>query len=60
MYRGQGVFSNIYPVFRYVKDSNHLHGLGQKMEDLIFNVADNNFFFNDLEECDQVMLTFML
>jgi len=39
---------------KYVKDSNHLHGLGQKMEDLIFNVADNNFFFNDLEECDQV------
>ena len=39
---------------RYVKDSSHLHMLGQKMEDLIFNVADSNFFFNDLEECDQV------
>ena len=26
------------------------------MEDLIFNVADSNFFFNDLEECDQVSL----
>ena len=39
---------------RYVKDGNHLHLLGQKMEDLIFNVADTNFFFNDLEECDQV------
>ena len=24
------------------------------MEDLIFSVADSNFFFNDLEECDQV------
>lgn len=40
--------------FRYSKDGNHLHVLGQKMEDLIFNVADTNFFFNDLEECDQV------
>ena len=40
--------------FRYVKDGNHLHHLGQKMEDLIFNIADSNFFFNDLEECDQV------
>jgi eyes absent family protein 1 len=39
---------------RYVKDGTHLHILGQKMEDLIFNVADSNFFFNDLEECDQV------
>ena len=33
---------------------NHLHSLAQKLEDLIFHVADNNFFFNDLEECDQV------
>ena len=24
------------------------------MEELIFNVADNTFFFNDLEECDQI------
>jgi len=39
---------------KYVKDGQHLHHLGQKMEDLIFNVADSNFFFNDLEECDQV------
>jgi len=39
---------------RYLKDQQHLHHLGQKMEDLIFNVADTNFFFNDLEECDQV------
>ena len=33
---------------------NHLHSQAQKLEDLIFHVADNNFFFNDLEECDQV------
>ena len=39
---------------RYVKDGQHLHMLGQKMEDLIFTVADTNFFFNDLEDCDQV------
>ena len=43
---------------RYVKDGQHLHLLGQKMEDLIFNVADSNFFFNDLEECDQVVQGF--
>lgn len=47
------IFNNIF-YCRYVKDGNHLHHLGQKMEDLIFNVADSNFFFNDLEECDQV------
>ena len=40
--------------FRYGKDAVHLHSLAQKMEDLIFNVADTSFFFNDLEECDQV------
>jgi len=39
---------------KYVKDGQHLHMLGQKMEDLIFTVADTNFFFNDLEDCDQV------
>jgi len=39
---------------KYVKDGQHLHLLGQKMEDLIFTVADTNFFFNDLEDCDQV------
>ena len=47
--------------FRYVKDGQHLHMLGQKMEDLIFTVADTNFFFNDLEDCDQVsVLSFLL
>ena len=30
------------------------------MEDLIFNVADTSFFFNDLEECDQVRNEFMV
>ena len=46
--------SEIHFPFRYVKDGQHLHMLGQKMEDLIFTVADTNFFFNDLEDCDQV------
>ena len=40
--------------FRYVKDANLLQTLAQNMEELIFNVADMTFFFNDLEECDQV------
>ncbi|TRY80954.1 hypothetical protein TCAL_09562 [Tigriopus californicus] len=44
-----GTFAN-----RYQKDRAHLHNLAQKMEDLIFNVADTHFFFNDLEECDQI------
>ena len=44
----------MYSPPRYVKDGQHLHMLGQKMEDLIFTVADTNFFFNDLEDCDQV------
>ena len=44
----------LFLFFRYVKDGQHLHMLGQKMEDLIFTVADTNFFFNDLEDCDQV------
>jgi len=28
--------------------------LGVGMEELIFNLSDTHFFFNDLEECDQV------
>lgn len=28
--------------------------LGTSMEELIFNVADQYFFFNDIESCDQV------
>lgn len=24
------------------------------MEELIFNMADSHFFFNDVEECDQI------
>ncbi|XP_042570149.1 eyes absent homolog 1 [Cyprinus carpio] len=28
--------------------------LGLRMEEMIFNLADTHFFFNDLEECDQV------
>ena len=39
---------------RYVKDAQLLQNLAQNMEELIFNVADMTFFFNDLEDCDQV------
>ena len=28
--------------------------LGFRMEELIFNLADTHFFFNDVEDCDQV------
>ncbi|CAN8001723.1 unnamed protein product [Ixodes hexagonus] len=38
---------------RYGKDgpSSVQYGLG--MEEMIFNLADSHFFFNDLEDCDQ-------
>ena len=42
--------------YRYVKDATLLQNLAQNMEELIFNVADMTFFFNDLEDCDQVDL----
>ncbi len=28
--------------------------LGYRMEEMIFNMSDSHFFFNDIEECDQV------
>jgi hypothetical protein len=28
--------------------------LGLRMEQMIYDLADANLFFNDLEECDQV------
>lgn len=28
--------------------------MGSKMEEFIFTMADNHFFFNDVEECDQI------
>ena len=36
------------------KDAQATVNLGLRMEDMIFNLADTNLFFNDLEECDQV------
>lgn len=39
---------------RYSKDPNHIVQLGFRMEEMIFNMADTHFFFNDIEECDQV------
>ncbi|CAO1384363.1 unnamed protein product [Diamesa serratosioi] len=44
-----GSYSN-----RYNKDPQLACQLGYRMEELIFNMADTNFFFNDVEECDQV------
>ncbi len=28
--------------------------LGLRIEEIIFNLADEHLFFNDLEQCDQV------
>ncbi|XP_013777194.1 eyes absent homolog 1-like isoform X2 [Limulus polyphemus] len=39
---------------RYGKDAPTAVALGLRMEEMIFNLADTHFFFNDLEECDQV------
>ncbi|XP_071037638.1 eyes absent homolog 1 isoform X12 [Parasteatoda tepidariorum] len=39
---------------RYGKDAPLSVSLGLRMEEKIFNLADTHFFFNDLEECDQV------
>ncbi|CAL4063224.1 unnamed protein product [Meganyctiphanes norvegica] len=36
------------------KDQGNAIQLGYHMEKLIFDLADTHFFFNDLEECDQV------
>ncbi|KAL7644359.1 UNVERIFIED_CONTAM: hypothetical protein RMT77_005186 [Armadillidium vulgare] len=36
------------------KDIDNSISLGYVMEKLIFDLADSHFFFNDLEECDQV------
>ncbi|XP_071548562.1 protein phosphatase EYA1 isoform X4 [Panulirus ornatus] len=36
------------------KDTANAVQLGYHMEKLIFDLADTHFFFNDLEECDQV------
>lgn len=39
---------------KYNKDTSSIVQLGFKMEELIFNLADSHFFFNDVEDCDQV------
>ncbi|XP_050439112.1 eyes absent homolog 1-like isoform X2 [Adelges cooleyi] len=36
------------------KDQQVMQPLGYRMEEMIFNLADNSFFFNEIEECDQV------
>ena len=48
-------FIACFQYFRYVKDATLLQNLAQSMEEIIFNVADMTFFFNDLEDCDQVI-----
>lgn len=38
---------------RYSKDPIHMQILATGIEELVFNMADNHFFFNDIENCDQ-------
>lgn len=44
-----GKFAN-----QYSKDPMRMQYLATSMEELIFNMADHHFFFNDIESCDQV------
>ncbi|XP_063218409.1 eyes absent homolog 2 [Bacillus rossius redtenbacheri] len=39
---------------KYNKDNSNVMDLGYKMEELVFTLADNHFFFNEIEDCDQV------
>ncbi|PSN54252.1 Eyes absent 1 [Blattella germanica] len=39
---------------RYGKDAQTVVQLGFRMEEMVFNLADTHFFFNDVEDCDQV------
>lgn len=38
----------------FLQEPNQIIQLGFRMEEMIFNLADTNFFFNDVEDCDQV------
>ncbi|XP_017768396.1 PREDICTED: eyes absent homolog 2 [Nicrophorus vespilloides] len=39
---------------KYQKDAQSIVQLGFRMEEMVFNLADTHFFFNDIEDCDQV------
>ncbi|XP_011314552.1 eyes absent homolog 4 [Fopius arisanus] len=39
---------------KHAKNPDLLVQLGYRMEEMIFNLADTHFFFNEVEECDQV------
>lgn len=42
-----------FNVLIYLQEPHHIAQLGFRMEEMIFNMADTHFFFNDVEECDQ-------
>ncbi|KAK4885756.1 hypothetical protein RN001_002027 [Aquatica leii] len=39
---------------KYQKDAQNVVQLGFRMEEMVFNMSDTHFFFNDIEDCDQV------
>ncbi|KAF5401030.1 hypothetical protein PHET_05305 [Paragonimus heterotremus] len=43
-----------YYAHRYGKDPTLAGAYGLRMEELIYNLADIHFFYNELEDCDQV------
>lgn len=50
------VLNSYILLFSITQSRDHHMQLGYRMEELIFNMADAYFFFNDLEECDQVRI----
>lgn len=38
------------------QDAQHLVQLGYRMEEMVFNMADNHFFFNDVEVCWNLLI----
>ena len=55
------IIHNLKPLLsNYLQDVTSIQSLGLRMEELIFRIADNHLFFNDLEDCDQVKLIYSL
>ncbi|XP_076276395.1 eya transcriptional coactivator and phosphatase 2 isoform X1 [Lasioglossum baleicum] len=47
------LLNGLYAI-KHHKDQTLLAPVAYRMEEMIFNLADTHFFFNDVEDCDQV------
>lgn len=43
------LFKFLYLIFFCTQDAQNVVQLGFRMEEMVFNMADSNFFFNDIE-----------